>query len=474
MSKLGINTGSSPNDGTGNSLLEAGIIINSNFNEIYSVIGDGSNINIGIGKSILTTTLSGNVGVGSTVPTSKFDVSGNVKVSGVVTSTTFVGQLNSGISTITTLSIPGSVSGNLNVDGNIRISGISTFLGITTSTDTLFANNLVANRFVNIGIASFKDTTQSISTTTGAVIVSGGLGIGKDVNISGAINIEGNSTLDSSLKVVPSSSSFAGIFSGTTSKDMVRITQLGTGNALVVEDSSNPDATPFVVGAAGSVGIGTSIPSSFLHLGEGTVNSAPLKFSPGTNLTTPQAGTLEYNGSNIYATPETVSGRGYIPVFRTYRLTENGSALGTALTNFYGASSAINLESNSVYDIECFAYFLKSTVGVTTWTLTTSSAPTLIFGYFPSTASFSATGQTQSSYSTVYTVAGRSTVGIVSFTGISLANGAYYDYYFKIHLITNASTTFNLQVSQAAGTITPLAGSYYTVKKISDTTGSFA
>ena len=47
---------------------------------------------------------------------------------------------------------------------------------------------------------------------------------------------------------------------------MVRITQLGTGNALVVEDSTNPDATPFVVKGDGSVGIGTTNPTVSLQL----------------------------------------------------------------------------------------------------------------------------------------------------------------------------------------------------------------
>ena len=40
------------------------------------------------------------------------------------------------------------------------------------------------------------------------------------------------------------------IFANTTS-DALRITQTGTGNALVVEDSANPDATPFVVDTNG-------------------------------------------------------------------------------------------------------------------------------------------------------------------------------------------------------------------------------
>jgi len=46
--------------------------------------------------------------------------------------------------------------------------------------------------------------------------------------------------------------------------DAVRITQTGSGNALVVEDSTNPDATPFVINASGNVGIGTSSPDAAL------------------------------------------------------------------------------------------------------------------------------------------------------------------------------------------------------------------
>jgi hypothetical protein len=46
----------------------------------------------------------------------------------------------------------------------------------------------------------------------------------------------------------------------------LRITQTGTGNALEVEDSANPDATPFVVSAAGDVGIGTSSPAYKFHV----------------------------------------------------------------------------------------------------------------------------------------------------------------------------------------------------------------
>ena len=42
----------------------------------------------------------------------------------------------------------------------------------------------------------------------------------------------------------------------------LRITQLGTGLAIRVEDSANPDSSPFVVTARGDVGVGTASPST--------------------------------------------------------------------------------------------------------------------------------------------------------------------------------------------------------------------
>jgi hypothetical protein len=48
------------------------------------------------------------------------------------------------------------------------------------------------------------------------------------------------------------------IFSGNSSSDLVRITQTGVGNSFVVDDSTNPDSTPFVINSGGSVSIGTT------------------------------------------------------------------------------------------------------------------------------------------------------------------------------------------------------------------------
>lgn len=51
----------------------------------------------------------------------------------------------------------------------------------------------------------------------------------------------------------------------------------------------------------GRVGISTSAPTAYLHIGAGTAsaNTAPLKFTSGTNLTAAEAGAVEYDGKKL-------------------------------------------------------------------------------------------------------------------------------------------------------------------------------
>ena len=51
-----------------------------------------------------------------------------------------------------------------------------------------------------------------------------------------------------------------------TSSPALTITQTGTGAALRVQDSADPDATPFLIDATGQVGIGTATPVSALEI----------------------------------------------------------------------------------------------------------------------------------------------------------------------------------------------------------------
>jgi hypothetical protein len=92
-------------------------------------------------------------------------------------------------------------------------------------------------------------------TTTGAVSVgslaSTGTITGASVTATGAIN-------SASVTATGAINGTSAVFSANSSSNAVRITQTGSGDALVVEDSSNPDSTPFIIKADGKVGIGTS------------------------------------------------------------------------------------------------------------------------------------------------------------------------------------------------------------------------
>lgn len=78
-------------------------------------------------------------------------------------------------------------------------------------------------------------------------------------------------------RVDPVSESTSGlVVEATTSSELVRITQKGTGAALLVEDSTNPDSTPFIIDASGNVGIGQSSPSAKLDISGAAVISGDL------------------------------------------------------------------------------------------------------------------------------------------------------------------------------------------------------
>jgi DNA/RNA endonuclease YhcR with UshA esterase domain len=51
------------------------------------------------------------------------------------------------------------------------------------------------------------------------------------------------------------------VFNVNSPTSAVRINQTGSGSSFVVEDSSNPDSTPFIIDASGNVGIGKTTPA---------------------------------------------------------------------------------------------------------------------------------------------------------------------------------------------------------------------
>jgi hypothetical protein len=153
----------------------------------------------------------------------------------------------------------------------------------------------------------------------------------------------------------------------------VRITQRGAGYALLVEDSANPDTTPFAIDASGNVGIGTTtitqkltIAGSLTASGDSSFTSTgALLISKGTSGEqpgSPATGMIRYNTS----TSQFEGYSGSSPAWK--------SIGGSTLSN--DTSTATNL----------FPVFAGATSG-TAESLFTSNAKLL---YKPSTGEFSA------------------------------------------------------------------------------------
>ena len=101
-------------------------------------------------------------------------------------------------------------------------------------------------------------------------------------------------------------STSGGTISVNSAGNALQITQTGTGNALVVEDSANPDFTPFVIRPTGDVGIGTSSPNAKLHV-SGTIYLTQNISVGGANVGTSSVGavTRVISISNAGNPPET-------------------------------------------------------------------------------------------------------------------------------------------------------------------------
>jgi hypothetical protein len=112
------------------------------------------------------------------------------------------------------------------------------------------------------------------------------------------------------------------VISGDSDSTMLRVTQLGAGEAIRVEDETSPDSTAFVISNSGRVGIGVS-PDSNVCL---SVNSSGIKFSDGsiqassaTGIKTVLAQTTENVSGSVSGNDFLVTGTallvvdGYIP-----------------------------------------------------------------------------------------------------------------------------------------------------------------
>ena len=303
MAKLVVNTGTTPNDGTGDSLFAGAGKINSNFSEIYSFIGDGTTLGIAsfsqvnvsgastfagittvtgvtlFARQLSVSGVSTHVGIStfqSTLFTNQFSVSGvstfagittvtgvslftrQLSVAGVLTATSLIGQVNSGVATITTLggtnvtyTTGNFTTGNIvtgvvtNISGtNLNYTGISTVGSLSIgSTQVISSGRQLQN------IASLDATT----TATIESAIANAPNTFTDINVSGLSTFAGITTvtgvsLFSRQLSVSGVSTFAGI---TTNTSTLFVNQLSVAGVSTFNNN-------IVVTGISSVGIGTT------------------------------------------------------------------------------------------------------------------------------------------------------------------------------------------------------------------------
>ena len=177
-----------------------------------------------------------------------------------------------------------------------------------SSSESLYASNMyTCNLYVNNvnnGVA-VGNTYNGIIAPTNSLIVSGNVGIGTSIPMN-------------TLAVA------GGVAVGSTYNGVTAPT-----NCLIV---------------SGNVGIGTTVPSALLQIAAGTNTVAPIKMTTGSNLSTIDAGTIEYDGTSLYITPSTNYGRATIPAtLYTSGIGTSGITLTTNYALFPSANDTITL-----------------------------------------------------------------------------------------------------------------------------------
>ena len=132
---------------------------------------------------------TGNFTVGQDLTVTGDTTATDINAVGIVTAT---GGLEVGVA---------GVGGTIAANGNTTLAGVVTatsFVGDGSGlTGVASTDNIITGVAVTIGgILRVTDTTQSTSSTTGSVIISGGVGIAKTLTVGGNISVGGTLTYE--------------------------------------------------------------------------------------------------------------------------------------------------------------------------------------------------------------------------------------------------------------------------------------
>ena len=180
----------------------------------------------------------------------------------------------------------------------------------------LMANTAAYN--VAVGVNALLSNTSGTGNT--AVGTNAGMGITTSSNIT-SIGYQSNLTATGASNTSVGSGSGVSLTSGGNNTFVgvnagIGITT-GSHNTMIGFPAANSPAsrsnwvqlfdgqgnTAFTRDSLNRVGLGTiNTPAALLHIAAGTTSIAPIRLTSGTNLTTPVAGSIEYDGTNLFFT----------------------------------------------------------------------------------------------------------------------------------------------------------------------------
>ena len=355
--------------------------------------------NIGVTSIGISTTqivfvpATGAIGIGTTDPTSKLQVSGDGKFTGVVTATTFSGNINAGVGTITTLSgtsatyttgnitTLNSTNGYINAGiittlsgTNLNYSGIGTVVNLYSTNSTLSSltgtavtytsGNITtlsgSNAYYNSGIVTTLSGTTATYTTGNFTTVTGSnlyynSGIvtslaGTNLNYSGIGTITTlNSTNSSIASLTGTAATYTtGNFTTVTGSDLYYnsgiVTTLSgttvtytTGNITTLNSTNGYINTGIVTTLSGTSATYTTGNITTLNSTNGYINAGIITTLSGTN--------LNYSGIGTIATLSSTNGT----ITNLTNTNINASGIITASQFSTGASGVgVNINTNTI------------------------------------------------------------------------------------------------------------------------------